>query len=55
MSFCKFLIAQGSIEEYRYCLILAKDLDYRDTITLERNLEEVSRLLEAYTRRVARS
>lgn len=47
-------IAQGSIEECRYYLILARDLDYGDTRTLEKNLEEISRLLEAYTRRVAR-
>ncbi len=47
-------IAQGSIEECRYYLILARDLGYGDTITLEKNLEEISRLLEAYARRVAR-
>jgi len=47
-------IAQGSIEECRYYLILARDLGYGDTGTLEENLEEISRLLEAYTRRVAR-
>ncbi len=47
-------IAQGSIEECRYYLILAKDLGYGDTRTLEKNLEEVSRLLEAYARRVAK-
>jgi len=48
-------IAQGSIEECRYYLILARDLDYGDTRTLEKNLEEISRLLEAYARRVAKS
>jgi four helix bundle protein len=48
-------IAQGSIEECRYYLILAADLGYGDTRMLERNLEEVSRLLEVYTRRVTRS
>jgi len=48
-------IAQGSIEECRYYLILAKDLGYGDTRTLEKNLEEISRLLEAYARRVAKS
>ena len=48
-------VAQGSIEECRYYLILARDLRYGDTRTLEKNLEEVSRLLEAYTRRVAKS
>lgn len=48
-------IAQGSIEECRYYLILAQDLGYGDTGTLEKNLQEISRLLEAYTRRVAKS
>jgi len=48
-------IAQGSIEECRYYLILARDLGYGDTITLEKNLGEISRLLEAYARRVAKS
>jgi hypothetical protein len=47
-------IAQGSIEECRYYLILAKDLGYGDTRTLEKNLEEISWLLEAYARRVAK-
>ncbi len=42
-------IAQGSIEESRYYLILAKDLGYGDTLQLMSQLEEVSKLLEAYT------
>jgi len=42
-------IAQGSLEECRYCLILAKDLGYIDTKNLESRLEEVSKLLEAYS------
>ncbi len=41
-------IAQGSLEECRYYLILAKDLDYGDTSKLMVKLEEVSKLLEAY-------
>jgi four helix bundle protein len=45
-------IAQGSIEEYRYYLILVRDLGYGDTRILEKHLEEISRLLEAYARRV---
>ena len=48
-------IAQGSIEECRYYLILAADLDYGDARMLEKNLEEINRLLEAYARRVAKS
>jgi four helix bundle protein len=42
-------IAEGSVEECRYFLILAKDLGYGDTNKLSAALEEVSRLLNAYT------
>jgi len=41
-------IAQGSLEECRYYLILAKDLDYGDTSQQMTQLEEVSKLLEGY-------
>jgi four helix bundle protein len=41
-------IAQGSLEECRYYLILADDLGYGGTAELNRQLEEVSKLLEAY-------
>jgi four helix bundle protein len=41
-------IAEGSVEECRYYLILAKDLGYADTHGLTTSLEEVSRLLGAY-------
>jgi four helix bundle protein len=41
-------IAQGSLEEVRYYLILAQDLDYVDTSKTMSQLEEVSKLLEAY-------
>ncbi|MEW6493351.1 MAG: four helix bundle protein [Cyanobacteriota bacterium] len=41
-------IAQGSLEECRYYLILAKDLKYCDSLGLISQLEEVSKLLEAY-------
>ncbi len=41
-------MAEGSVEECRYFLILAKDLGYGDTQTLSTLLEEVSRLLGAY-------
>ncbi|MBL8179771.1 MAG: four helix bundle protein [Bryobacterales bacterium] len=42
-------IAEGSIEECRYFLILAKDIGYGDTRQQNVVLEEVSRLLGAYT------
>jgi len=43
-------IAQGSLEETRYYLILGRDLGYLDGDAVRTQLEEVSRLLEAYTR-----
>lgn len=43
-------IAQGSLEECRYYLILVQDLEYGDTNLLTQDLEEVSRLLNAYHR-----
>ena len=42
-------IAEGSVEECRYFLILVKDLGYGDTQAISAALEEVSRLLGAYT------
>lgn len=41
-------IAQGSLEECRYYLILAQDLSYGDTSHLMLQLEETSKMLEAY-------
>jgi four helix bundle protein len=48
-------LAEGSIEESRYYLILAKDLGYGDTARLMILLEEVSRLLDAYARAILAS
>ncbi len=45
-------IAQGSVEECRYYPILAKDLGYIDTSALMPQLEEVSKLLDAYSRSI---
>ncbi len=45
-------IAQGSLEECRYYLILAQDLGYGDTQQLNDDLEIVSRMLEAYMRAI---
>jgi len=44
-----FNITEGSLEECRYYLILIKDLEYADTAKLEKLLEEVSKLLSAYS------
>ena len=41
-------VAEGSLEECRYYLILAHDLGYGDTGRLTALLEEVSKLLNAY-------
>ncbi|MDZ4185264.1 MAG: four helix bundle protein [Desulfuromonadales bacterium] len=41
-------IAQGSLEESRYYLILARDIGYGETASAMNMLEEVSRILEAY-------
>jgi len=45
-------IAQGSLEECRYFLILARDLRYGDSSSLIGALEEISRMLEGYIRAV---
>jgi len=42
-----------TLEDCRYYLILIADLDYGDTSELNEQLEEVSRLLTAYTNAVA--
>jgi len=42
-------IAQGSLEEARYYLILGADLEYGPCDGLHRQLGEVARLLGAYT------
>lgn len=41
-------IAQGSLEESRYYLMLARDLSYGKVENLMILLEEISRLLESY-------
>ena len=43
-----FNIAQASLEEVRYYLILVHDLQYAETGEFREDLEEVSRMLEAY-------
>jgi four helix bundle protein len=42
-------MAEGSVEESRYYLILAQDLGYGPTAELMASLEEVSRMLHAYS------
>jgi four helix bundle protein len=45
-------IAQGSLEEVRYYLILAEDLGYGKTEELKNKLDEVGRLLFAYRKAI---
>ncbi len=47
--------AEGSLEECRYYLILAQDLGYGETKNLMAMLEEVSRLLNAYSKAIQSS
>jgi four helix bundle protein len=48
-------IAQGSLEECRYYLILAKDLGYGETHELRADLEIVSRMLDGYMKAIRNS
>lgn len=48
-------IAQGSLSECRYYLILVHDLKYGSIEKPEQDLEEVSKLLNAYSRGIARN
>lgn len=48
-------IAQGSLEESRYYLILASDLSYGDNKLLAAQIEQVSKLLEGYSSTIHRS
>ena len=50
-----FNIAQASLEECRYYLILAKDLEYADTQDANRLIQEVSKLLDAYSKSILNS
>lgn len=45
-------IAQGSLEECRYYLILVRDLDYGDVSQLKVDLERISKVLDAYMRAI---
>ena len=53
---CFLNIAQGSVEECQYYLILARDLKYDGDIESARAaLNEVSKLLESYMKGINRS
>lgn len=48
-------MAQGSLEESRYYLLLARDLGYADTQLLLGSVDEVGRMLDAYARAILSS
>ncbi len=48
-------IAQGSLEESRYYLLLAQDLRYCDSSQILEQIEEVSKLLNTYCRSIVNS
>jgi four helix bundle protein len=48
-------ISQGSLEECRYYLILSRDLGYIDMQGVMSQLEEVSKLLNAYSKAILSS
>jgi four helix bundle protein len=50
-----FNIAQGSLEECQYYLILAQDLEYGDNTNIRRLLDEVAMMLESYIQKILSS
>ncbi|GJQ58077.1 MAG: hypothetical protein SCALA701_08780 [Candidatus Scalindua sp.] len=53
---CRFMnIAHGSLEECRYYLILARDLEYGEDNNLINQLGVVSKLLESYASTILNS
>jgi four helix bundle protein len=47
-----YSISQGSLEECRYYLILARDLGYGETASLRTMVEEISKMLGSYVRAI---
>jgi len=48
-------IAQGSIEECQYYLILAKDLGYGESSLLINLLDKISKMLQSYITKILSS
>ncbi|MDP2059276.1 MAG: four helix bundle protein [Flavobacteriaceae bacterium] len=48
-------IAQGSLEESRYYLILVSDLNYGEVSEIRSLMEEVSKLLDTYSKAILNS
>lgn len=47
-------IAQGSLEECRYYLILARDLNYAEVRELQNDAEAIGRMLNVYMQMIAK-
>jgi four helix bundle protein len=45
-------IAQGSLNEVKYYLILSEDLQYGNTDDLKMKADEISKILDAYIKRI---
>ena len=45
-------IAQSSLEEVRYFLILAKDLQFMESEQLLIRIDEIARMLDSYIRKI---
>lgn len=50
-----FNVSQGSLEEVKYFLLLAKDLNYINENNLESLTEEVGKLLDSYMKKILSS
>lgn len=50
-----FNVAEGSLEECRYYLLLSKDLFQLETVLLDQQAEEISKLLGAYIKTIKKS
>ncbi len=48
-------IAQGSLEECRYFLILIQDLHYADTKDISNRLDDVSKMIDSYIQKIKNS
>lgn len=48
-------ISQGSLEECRYYIILAKDLGYLEESDLTPKIQDVSKLIDAYSKAILNS
>lgn len=50
-----FNISQSSLEECRYYLILSRGLNYGKNTEMENNIEEVSKMLDSYSKAIKKS